>query len=86
MKSFSFISAFLVVCIITISQVWATPVEPTEHAEGMMPPVRVEEPQSCPATMNVEQAHRNMIMAVCNQMQPGFIDRMMETGGTMHMG
>lgn len=85
MKSFSFITAFFVVCIITISQVWATPVEPMEHTENVMPPVRVEEPQSCAATMDVEHAHRNLIMAVCNQMQPGFMNRMMETGGTMHM-
>lgn len=81
MKSFSFITTLFVVCIIAVSQVWATPAEPEEQVEGVMPPVRAEEPQSCAATLDVEQAHRNLIMAVCNQMHPGFISRM-ETGTT----
>lgn len=84
MKSFTLVTAFLFVCIVAISQVWGAPAEPMEEAEGIAHNVRTEEPQAtpeaCAPTMNVEQAHHNLMMAVCEQMQPGFIHNMMETG------
>lgn len=83
MKSFTLITAFLFVCIVAICQVWAAPAEPNEEAEGVTPPIRPEEPQAttetCAPTTNVEQAHNNLMMAICEQMQPGFIHSMMET-------
>lgn len=37
---------------------------------------RAADLQVCAPVMNVEQAHRNLVMAVCNQMLPGFINNM----------
>lgn len=38
--------------------------------------VRAEVLQVCVSDMNVEQAQRNLLMAVCNQMKAGFINNL----------
>lgn len=84
MKSLTLVTAFLFVCIVALSQVWAAPAEPAEGVEAAAQTVRTEEPratqEACAPTVNVEEAHHNLMMAVCEQMQPGFIRNMMETG------
>lgn len=45
--------------------------------------VRAEVSQVCVSDMSVEQAQRNLLMAVCNQMKAGFINNLQAS--SVHM-